>query len=247
LTEAIKPGEKRLISYATDLGVRVDAKNESEPQKTYKVRVVKGTMIQTSQIRQEISYTIRNDDTTPRTILIEHPLKAGWRIADEGPKPEETTSSAYRFRANLEPKATKKVSVWEAKPLETRYQLTNLTDDQINIFLQQKSISPEIEQAFHKIIEQKGKVSALDAEIASRNDETQKIYDDQQRLRENLKALKGSAEERALTQRYTQQLNDQETRLEAIDRQLTDLQARRAQAQQELDKTIENLSLEAEL
>jgi hypothetical protein len=247
LTEAIKPGEKRLISYATDLGVRVDAKNESEPQKISKVRVVKGTMIQTSQIRQEISYTIRNDDTTPRTILIEHPLKTGWRIADEGPKPEETTSSAYRFRANVEPKATKKVSVWEAKPLETRYQLTNLTDDQINIFLQQKSISPEIEQAFHKIIEQKGKVSALDAEIASRNDETQKIYDDQQRLRENLKALKGSAEERTLTQRYTQQLNDQETRLEAIDRQLTDLQASRAQAQQMLDKTIESLSLEAEL
>jgi hypothetical protein len=247
LTEAIKPGEKRLVSYATDLGVRVDAKNESEPQKISKVRIVKGSMIQTSQIRQEISYTIRNDDTTPRTILIEHPLRTGWKIADDGPQPEETTSSAYRFRANVEPKATQKLSVWEATPVETRYQLTNLTDDQIEIFLQQKSISPEIEQAFRKIVEQKGKVSALDAETSSRNDQTQKIYDDQQRLRENLKALKGSAEERALTQRYTQQLNDQETRLEAMERELTDLQAKRAQAQQELDQTIENLSLEAKL
>jgi chromosome segregation ATPase len=98
-----------------------------------------------------------------------------------------------------------------------------------------------------KIIEQKGKVSALDAEITSHNDETQKIYDDQPRMRENLKARKGSAEERALTQRYTQQLNDQETRLEAIERELKDRQAKRAQAQQELDKTIENLSLEAKL
>ena len=247
LTDAIKPGEKRLISYAADLGVRVDSKNESEPQKISKVRIIKGTMIQTSEMRQEISYLIRNDDTTPRTILVEHPLRAGWKIADDGPKPEETTSSAYRFRAIVEPKATQKLSIWEAKPLETRYQLTNLTDGQIEIFLQQKSINPEIEQAFRKIIEQKDKVSALDAEITNRNDETQKIYDDQQRLRENLKALKGSAEERALTQRYTQQLNDQETRLEAIQRELTGLQAKRDSAQQELDKMIENLSLEATL
>jgi hypothetical protein len=247
LTDAIKPAEKRLISYAADLGVRVDTQNENEPQRISKVRIIKGTMIQTSEIRQEISYTIRNDDVTPRTILIEHPLRAGWKIADNGPKPEETTSAAYRFRVAVEPKATQKLSIWEARPLETRYQLTNLTDDQIEIFLQQKSINPEIEQAFQKIIGQKDRVSALDAQITSRNDETQKIYDDQQRLRENLKALKGSPEERALTQRYTQQLNDQETRLEAIQRELVDLQAKRDQAQEELNKTIENLALEATL
>ena len=247
LTDAIKPGEKRLISYAADLGVRVDSQNKNEPQRISKVRIIKGTMIQTSEIRQEISYTIRNDDATPRTILIEHPLRAGWKIAADGPKPEETTSNAHRFRVSLEPKATQKLSIWEFSPLETRYQLTNLTNDQIGILLKQKSISPEIEQAFRKIIEQKDKVGALDAEITSRNDETQKIYDDQQRLRENLKALKGSAEERALTQRYTQQLNDQETRLEVIRRELVDLQAKRDRAQADLDETIENLSLEATL
>ena len=93
------------------------------------------------------------------------------------------------------------------------YPLTNLDDDQIKLFLQQESITPEIEAAFRKIVEQKGRVAALDEEIAKRRDETQKIYDDQQRLRENLKALKGSPEERALTQRYTQQLANQETRL----------------------------------
>jgi hypothetical protein len=247
LTDAIKPGEKRLISYAADLGVRVDSQDENEPQRISKVRIIKGTMIQTSEMRQEVSYTIRNDDVSPRTVLLEHPLRAGWKIADDGPKPEETTSSAYRFRVSLEPKATQKLSIWETKPIETRYQLTNLTDGQIEIFQQQKSINPEIEQALRKIIEQKDKLSSLDSEITSRNDETEKIYDDQQRLRENLKALKGSAEERALTQRYTQQLNDQETRLEAIQRELAGLQAKSDQAQAELDKMIENLSLEETL
>ena len=73
------------------------------------------------------------------------------------------------------------------------------------------------------------------------------VTDDQQRLRENLKALKGSAEERALTQRYTQQLADQETRLEAIQRETADLQSKRDQAQSQLDKMIEDLTLDTTL
>jgi hypothetical protein len=59
--------------------------------------------------------------------------------------------------------------------------------------------------------------------------------------------LKHSAEERALTQRYTQQLADQETRLEAIQRETADLQAKRDQAQSALNAIIEDLSLEAAL
>jgi hypothetical protein len=247
LTEAIKPGEKRLISYAADLGVRVETQNDGEPQHISRVRILKGTMIQTSEFRQQTSYLIRNDDTTPRIVLIEHPLRAGWKIGEDAPKPEETTSALYRFRKNVEPKATTKLSIWESKPIETRYELTNLTNDQIEIFLKQRSINPEIEQALRKIIQEKDAVTAFEEERARREDELQKIYDDQQRLRENLKALKGSAEERALTQRYTQQLNDQETRLEAIQREEADLETKKDQAQAELDKTIENLALEATL
>jgi hypothetical protein len=247
LTDAIKPSEKRLLSYAADLGVRVDAKMESEPQQVTRVHIVRGVMIQTSELRQDTSYTIRDDDTTPRTVLIEHPLRAGWIISETGPKPEETTSVAYRFRENIEPKASIKFTVRESKPLESRFQLTNLTDDQITVFVQQKSINPEIAAAFRKIVAQKDRMAALDAEIARRQAETEKIYDDQQRLRENLKALKGSAEERALTQRYSQQLADQETRLETLQRESADLQAKRDQAQAELDAMIENLSLDATL
>jgi chromosome segregation ATPase len=111
--------------------------------------------------------------------------------------------------------------------------------------LRQKSINADIEAAFHQIVEQKTRVAALEDEISKRDDETKKIYDDQQRLRENLKALKGSAEERLLTQRYTQQLNDQETRLSTLERESADLQAKHDQAQADLDKTIEALTLDA--
>jgi Carboxypeptidase regulatory-like domain len=247
LTDSIKPGEKRLLSYATDLGVRIESQATNDPQRVTHLRIVHGVMIQTSELRQETIYTVRDDDTTPRTVLIEHPFRTGWLIAADGTKPEETTSTTYRFRLPVDAKTTATLAVRESKPLETRYELTNLDDNQIKFFIQQKSINPEAEAAFRKIVEQKDRVAALEEEITKRDDETSKIYDDQQRLRENLKALKGSAEERALTQRYTQQLADQETRLEILQHESADLQTKHDLAQAELDKMIEDLTLDAEI
>jgi hypothetical protein len=247
LIDAIKPGEKRLLSYAVDLGVRVDRKAENQPQRVTRVRISRGVMIQTSETHQETSYTIRNDDITPRSVLIEHPLQPGWQLSEQTPKPDETTSNAYRFRQSVDPKATVKFAVMESRPIETRYELTNLTNDQIVLFERQKSINPEVEAALRKIIEQKGQVAALDAQISAKNAETKKIYDDQSRIRENLKALKGTPEERALTQRYIQQLADQETRLEAIQHETADLTSKREQAQAILEAMINSLTLEATL
>jgi len=63
-------------------------------------------------------------------------------------------------------------------------------------------------------------------------------------LRENLKSLKGSAEERALVQRYVKQLDDQENQLQALEREITDIGTKKDQAQAELDAMIEKLSLD---
>ena len=247
LTDPIKPGEKRLLSYAADLGVRVEAKSESQPHRVTRVRIYRGVMTQTRELRQNVTYTVRDDDTTSRTILIEHPLRAGWKLAGDGPKPAETTSNLYRFRLTVATKATAKLEVNESEPLETRYEISDLTDDQITLFLQQKSINPQVEAALRKIVEQKDHVASLEDEISRRDDEKQKIYDDQQRLRENLKALKGSPEERALTQRYTQQLADQETRLQALAKETADFQAKHDAAQDQLDKMIQELTLDTTL
>jgi hypothetical protein len=247
LTDAMKPGEKRLISYAADLGVRVDKKTESDPQRVTRCIINRGTMVQISELRQEAAYTVRDDDTTPRGVIIEHPLRTGWKLSDNGVKPDETTSAVYRFRVNVEPKQTQVLTVDESSPTQVQYAVSNLTSDQIDLFVRQRTINPQIEAALRKIIEQKSRVSALDDEISKRDDERQKIYDDQQRLRENMKALKGSPEERALTQRYTQQLSDQETRLDTLQKESEDLQKQRDAAQAQLDQMVDSLTFDVTL
>jgi len=73
------------------------------------------------------------------------------------------------------------------------------------------------------------------------------IAEDQQRVRENMKALKGSSEEKALVERYARELNDQEDRVQSLQLEISALQQRRDVAQKALAEMIEGLVLEATL
>lgn len=67
------------------------------------------------------------------------------------------------------------------------------------------------------------------------------------RLRENMKALKGSAEEKALLQRYTKQLDDQETQLATLRKTIQDEETKRDAENDKLQEMIEGLNLEAQI
>jgi hypothetical protein len=246
LVDAIKPGEKRLLSYAADLGLLVDAKQKEERQQVTRVAIRRGITTHSSEERQERIYTVRNRDTSPRTVIIEHPVREGWKLAD-GIEPLESTASCRRFRLAVEPGKTASLAIKEYHPLFTRYELTNLDDDQISFFLSQKMINSEVEEALRKVLSQKNEVAGLDAEINSRKGQIKSISEDQQRVRENMKALKGSAEEKALVERYAHQLNQQEDQMESLRRQISELQHKRGQSQKTLDEMLQGVALEAKI
>jgi archaellum component FlaC len=246
LMDPIKPGEKRLLSYAADLGVLVEAKQKEENQRVTRVFIAHGTMTQSTQEREEHTYTIRNRDASSRTVVIEHPARTGWKLTDDA-KPTESSPSFHRFRLTVEPKKTETLLVKEYHPVANSYQLSNVTDDQVKFFLAQKMINPEIEQALRKMIAQKNSIAALDAEVASRKAKISGISEDQQRVRENMKALKGSVEEKALVARYVRELNEQEDRVQSLHREMADLQQKREAAQKTLNDMIEGVQMEATL
>jgi hypothetical protein len=203
-------------------------------------------MTQMTQERQENTYTIRNRDAAARTVVIEHPARTGWKLTDDE-TPAESSASFHRFRLSVEPKKTTTLTVKEYRPILNSYQLTNVTDDQIKYFLVQKMINIETERVLRKVILQKNDIAQLDATIAGRKTQISGISDDQQRVRENMKALKGSTEEKALVERYVKELNEQEDRMQALRHEITDLQQKRESAQKTLNETIEALQMEVTL
>jgi hypothetical protein len=244
--DPIRPAEKRLVSYATDLALNVSSKNSSEQEQVTRVRVARGSMTQIRELREKKTYTFRNEDTSPRMAIVEHPVRVGYELLSEA-KPSETTADWMRFRVPVPPKQTAVLVVEEARTLPSVFALTNITSEQVGLFVQQKSIDKTIEDALRKILAQKAVVSDLSDQASEREDDTTKIFDDQQRLRENMKALKGSAEEKVLLQRYTRQLNDQEDRLEALKKEMKDLEAKKDAAQSALDKMIQELSFDVRM
>ena len=69
---------------------------------------------------------------------------------------------------------------------------------------------------------QKSVAADFDSKIKSQLKAIDQIFADQARLTENMKALRGSVEEKALLQRYTRQLDDEETQLDALKKKKQD-------------------------
>jgi hypothetical protein len=244
--DPIRPDEKRLVSYATDLALNVSSKLGSEQQRVTRVRVHRGVMTHESEVREKKTYTFRNEDSSPRTVIVEHPVRSGYQLRSTA-QPLETTAAWMRFRLEVGAKQTAALVVEEARPVLASYTISDINDKLIAAFVQQRSIDKSVEEALRKVLAQKDAINGLEEQAQARDAEAGKIYDDQQRLRENMKALKGSPEEKALVQRYVQQLDTQETRLETLRREMAQLEAKKDSAQAELDRTIEELSFDVKL
>jgi hypothetical protein len=246
IMDVLHPGERRLLSYAADTAVHVTTESEPLDKTVKRVTIVKGVMKVTREERDTTTYTIHNADSTPRQVILEHPIREEWKLA-EGTKPEESGSTHYRFRVAVGPGKTEKFVVKESRPAETSIYVSTITDTQVAAFVEEKTIKPAVEEALRRVVAKKNEISEVEQEMRLRQTEMEAIDKDQARLRENMKALKGSPEEKALLQRYTRQLDGQEDRLAALKKENADLQTKRAALQAQLNGMVLEIAMDETL
>ena len=74
----MKAGERRLLSYAADLALLVDARpDQPEPERVTDVRIGGGLMMLKREYRDRRVYTVRNEDTKARTARHRAPEPRG--------------------------------------------------------------------------------------------------------------------------------------------------------------------------
>jgi hypothetical protein len=246
LLDPIKPGEKRLLSYATDLALTAGSKFDNQSRRVTRVVVRHGAMIHESELVEKKTYTFRNEDSKPRSVLIEHPVRPDFELRG-GIEPEETTATWRRFRLPVPAKQTASLTVEEMRSLDVTYALSAITPDQVALFVSDKSINKPIEDALRRILAQKDAISAIADRREERESQSTGIVSDQQRLRENMKALKASLEEKALLARYTRQLGEQETQLQSLRKEVQNLAAEEEAAEKALEEMIAQLSFDIRL
>jgi hypothetical protein len=243
IMELLHPNERRLLSYAADQAVHVKKEDGDDKKITTRVTILKGVMAIHQEHRDTTTYTVRNADTLSRQVILEHPIREGWELGQDI-KPEESGATHYRFRLPVEPGKSEKLVIRENLSGVTKVFLSTLTDEQITAFLQEGEIQPSTAQALRKITAKKFEISSVDQEIKARQQELEAIDRDQSRLRENMKALKGSPEEKALLQRYTKQLDAQEDRVATLQNEIATLKTQRLRLNSELETMVQQLTLD---
>jgi len=236
LLAEVHPNERRLISYAADTAVRVKSQGASEQRPYTRLRAARGILYLTRELRETRTYTVTNTDTSARSVVIEHPARAGWHFIDKDLKPEEVSNSYDRFRVKVGPASSEKLVVAEYYPQETTYALNSIDDNTIGFILKTREIQPEVEAALRKLLAKKDEIAAVQGQLQQRHEEIDRINQEQGRIRENMKALKGSPEEKTLVQRYVTSLNQQEDRLAKLNSEISakevELNARQSEYQQ---------------
>jgi hypothetical protein len=243
IMELLHPGERRLLSFAADKAVRVAKRDVTGSKAVTRTTILKGVMAVHREERDTTTYVIHNAEVTSRQIILEYPIRGGWKLAEEM-KPEETSATRYRFRVEVGPGKTEKFAIKESRGEVSRIHISTLTDSQVEAFVLEGAITPAVEGELRKVIAKKFEIAGVDQEIKSRQQELEAIEKDQARLRENMKALKGSPEEKALLQRYTRELDGQEDRLEGLRKEAGERKVKREGLQVQFDVMVQGISID---
>ena len=101
----LQPNEERLLSYALDQAVEIKSDVKSHPSPDMNFKIGDEDLTAHYKMRETRTYTIKNRAIKERTVLLEHPIRADWKLIDPK-KPTETTRDMYRFQVKVPANAT---------------------------------------------------------------------------------------------------------------------------------------------
>ena len=238
--EDLPPGQERIISHALDLKTEVVPQATPEKEEVVAASLRKGTLLVTRKSVEEKTYQVRNRDQKSKVVLIEHPLRSDWRLVEPG-EPAERTRDAYRFKISIDAGSGAQLRVREEKQTQQTVRLIDSGSETIGYYLQAKQVNPKVKEALQKVVTLRDR---LDQTAASRGRLDQRIKDitqEQTRLRENMARLAQNSE---LYNRYVSKLDQQETEIEKLRKEIETLKATEDRQKRELNDYLLGLDLD---
>ena len=237
--EDLAAGQDRLISYALDIKTEVEPEAGAGRQELTSVKIRKGTLLATSKVSEEKTYTIKNRDQKAKTVLIEHPYRSDWNLLE--PKDaSERTRDLYRFAVDVAPEKTARLVVREEKPLTESIQLVSSASDLIAFYLRTKVVSSKVKDALGQVASMRDRWNQTTAERGRREQRVTEITQEQGRIRDNMAKLNQTSD---LYSRYVKKLDQQESELETLRQAIEELKKTETKQQQELNEYLMNLDV----
>lgn len=238
--EDLSPGQERIASYALDLKAEVAVHATPEKEEVVTAALRKGTLLVTRKYVEEKSYQVSNRDQKAKVVLIEHLLRPDWRLVEPA-EPAERTRDLYRFSVTANAGGGVRLRVREEKQMQQTVRLIDSGSETIGYYVHAKQVSPKVREALQKVVTLRDR---LDQTVASRSrleQRTKDITQEQGRIRENMARLAQNSE---LYTRYVGKLNQQETEMENLRKEIENLKTTEDRQRRELNDYLLGLDVD---
>jgi hypothetical protein len=235
----LPPGQERLLAYAIDLQVQVNATNQRHESRIQTGKLVKGVLQLTRKSVLMQEYIAENRADRDKVLVVEHPFRKGWTLL-ETPKPMEITDTLYRFREAIRAGKTAILTVKEEIIHGETVAILPTDLGQIESYSRMGEIPKEVRDALVKAMSLKGALVETERQLQERRQQLTEITNEQQRIRENMAAVSTTS------QYYTRlltKLNDQETTMEKLQGEIEELKRIFERQRHELETYLSNTTI----
>lgn len=237
LVNTFKAADKRLLSYASDLGTRV-VEDGSEGEAVLRVlKAVRGVLTVTMISEAAKTYKITNVDRKSKTLMIEHPLREGYKVV--GQKPSEETKTHTRFEVKLTGEAAQTYTVKEERTIVETVMLSEAGGEQIALWVRSNRLTPEAKQVLSAIAALRGQVAEAQRTIEGLGKQVAEATGDQERVRRNLSSLNNVSGQQERVQRYATELANLDARIVSLRDQIAAEGKRKDSLSGQLEQKIE--------
>jgi hypothetical protein len=211
LFETLKEDDKRLIGYAVDYGTRITTKFGSGEHTTREIHANNGLITIHYANVEKRTYTLKNVDAKPKTLIIEQAARDGYSVLS--PKPLERTAAASRFEVKLEANGQGTLEVQSEYPTFDSITIQNANTDVLATVVQNKALSAKGQQQVQKIIDTKRQLAQIDTDLAAVAGEVSDLSNDQGRWRQNINSLRGVPGQEEQVRKYAGELAESDVTL----------------------------------
>ena len=213
---AFPAGESRLLSFAVDQAVTVD-RSEQPSRTVSRATLADGVMQLTVTERQTTTYRIAGPAREDRTVIVEHPRRAGWELVEPGGTALDTTAAAYRLPVTVAAGKTVTLNVAVERPRVERVGLADLAPEQVQAYASSAELPAALREALTKVAALRAAVAEKERRIADIEREQAEQAREQERMRQNLGSLPRDSD---LHKRTLTKMGEAETRLDTLAREL---------------------------
>lgn len=230
---------KQLLSYALDFETQVDVDQKNSNTRVQMARIVNGILETQSKRTSTWTYTIKNESTKPRTLIVEHPRRQQWELKDTD-DPMESTASLHRFKVPVDADAQKSFTISEEQVLNQSVRLTNLDVNTMAAQVSAGEMSPQVRRALNEAIALKRKVNESAVQIQNKERQINEITAEQARIRENMASVERNS---SYYKRLLSKLESQEDDIEQLQKDIQDHRQLQQEQQRDLQNFLQNLNI----